>query len=99
MIEVENIKSAALLSDIPELQNFLPLFTQTTQSMEQKSLAQLQLSDREKILLKTAALILTEIQPLLQSYYVHYRQKAGEMDKSLNSIPAGRPSLLWLNYM
>jgi len=88
-VEVENIKSAALLSDIPELQNFLPLFTQTTQYMEQKSLAQLQLSDREKILLKTAALILTEIQPLLQSYYVHYRQKAGEMDKSLNSIPAG----------
>ncbi|MCX8159421.1 MAG: hypothetical protein N3G18_00630 [Candidatus Saccharicenans sp.] len=88
-VEVENIKSAALLSDIPELQNCLPLFSQTTQYMERESLAQLQLNDREKIMLKTAALILTEIQPLLQSYYVHYRQKAGELDKSLNSIPVG----------
>ncbi len=88
-VEVENIKSAALLSDIPELQNCLPLFSQTTRYMERESLAQLQLNDREKIMLKTAALILTEIQPLLQSFYVHYRQRAGELDKSLNSIPLG----------
>lgn len=87
--EIENIKSAALLSDMQELQTCLPLFSQTTQYMEHESLAQLQLTDREKIMLKTAALILSEIQPLLQSYYVHYRQKAGEIDKSLNSIPLG----------
>ncbi|MDH7492470.1 MAG: hypothetical protein QHH44_01165 [Candidatus Saccharicenans sp.] len=87
--EVENIKSAALLSDMQELQNCLPLFSQTTQYMEHESLAQLQLTDREKIMLKTAALILSEIQPLLQTYYVHYRQRAGEIDKSLNAIPLG----------
>ena len=87
--EVENIKSAALLSDIQELPTCLPLFGQTTEFVEKQSLAQLQLNDREKIMLKTAALILSAIQPLLQSYYVHYRQKAGEIDKSLNAIPLG----------
>jgi len=85
--EVENIKSAALLSDIQELQTCLPLFTQTTEFMGKESLSQEQLSDREKIMLKTAALILSEVQPLLQSYFVHYRQKANELEKSLNAIP------------
>lgn len=87
--EVENIKSAALLSDIEELQGFLPLFSQTTDYIRQENLAQLQLTDKEKIMLSTAALILSEIQPLLQSFYVHYRKRAGEMEKSLNSIPLG----------
>ncbi|MDI6845551.1 MAG: hypothetical protein QME28_05365 [Candidatus Saccharicenans sp.] len=87
--EVENIKSAALLSDIPELQNCLPLFSRTAEYMEKESLSHLELSDREKVMLKSAALILSEVQPLLQSYYVHYRQKAGELEKSLSSIPVG----------
>ncbi len=87
--EVENIKSAALLSDIPELQNCLPLFSRTTEYMEKESLSHLELNDREKVMLKSAALILSEVQPLLQSYYVHYRQKAGELEKSLSSIPVG----------
>ncbi|HEK86004.1 MAG: hypothetical protein ACPLZD_10775 [Candidatus Saccharicenans sp.] len=87
--EVENIKSAALLSDIEELPTCLPIFTQTAIIMEQGNLAQMQLSDREKVMLKTAALILSEIYPLLQSYYVHYRQKAGELEKSLAAIPLG----------
>jgi hypothetical protein len=47
------------------------------------------LSDREKIMLKTAALIISEVQPLLQSYYVHYRQKTNELEKSLSLIPLG----------
>jgi len=85
--EVENIKSAALLSDIQELQTCLPLFTQTTEFVEQESFSQGQLSDREKIMLKTTGLILSEIQPILQSYFVHYRQKANELEKSLNVIP------------
>jgi hypothetical protein len=84
---VENVKSAALLSDIQELENFLPLLTGTTAFIQEESFSQMQFSDREKIMLKTAALILSEVQPLLQSYNVHYRQKAGELEKSLQSIP------------
>ncbi len=87
--EVENIKSAALLSDIQELATCLPLFAQTTAYMEQESMSRDGLSDREKIMLKTAALIISEVQPLLQSYYVHYRQKANELEKSLSLIPLG----------
>jgi hypothetical protein len=85
--EIENIKSAALLGDIQELQTCLPLFSQTTEFIEKESFAQQTLSDREKITLKTTGLLLSEVQPILQSYFVHYRQKAGELDKSLNAIP------------
>lgn len=87
--EVENIKSAALLSDIQELQNFLPLFSQTSKLMNEDDFVQNNLSDREKILLKTAALIMDEVQPILQTYFVHYRQKANELEKSLAVIPLG----------
>ncbi|HPB59639.1 MAG TPA: hypothetical protein PLB50_05885 [Candidatus Saccharicenans sp.] len=87
--EVENIKSAALLSDIQELQNFLPLFSQTSKLMNDDDFVQNNLSDREKILLKTAALIMDEVQPILQTYFVHYRQKANELEKSLAVIPLG----------
>ena len=87
--EVENIKSAALLSDIQDLQNFLPLFSQTSKLMNEEDFVQNNLSDREKILLKTAALILDEVQPILQTYFVHYRQKANELEKSLAVIPLG----------
>ncbi|MBC7364666.1 MAG: hypothetical protein H5U07_09055 [Candidatus Aminicenantes bacterium] len=83
---VENIKSAALLSDIQELENFLPLVSSTTAFIQEESFSQMKLSDREKIMLKTAALILSEIQPLLQSYNVHYRQKVGELEKNLKVI-------------
>lgn len=85
--EVENIKSAALLSDIQELQTCLPLFTQTTEFVEKESFSQVHLSDREKIMLKTTGLLLSEIQPILQSYFVHYRQKANELGKNLSAIP------------
>ncbi|MBP6909194.1 MAG: hypothetical protein KBC18_02080 [Candidatus Saccharicenans sp.] len=87
--EVENIKSAALLSDIQELQNFLPLFSQTSRLMNEENFVQNNLTDREKIMLKTAALILDEVQPVLQTYFVHYRQKANELEKSLAVIPLG----------
>ncbi len=87
--EVENIKSAALLSDIQELQNFLPLFNETSKLMSEEKFVQNNLSDREKIMLKTAALILDEVQPILQTYFVHYRQKANELEKSLAVIPLG----------
>jgi len=85
---VENIKSAALLSDIQELENFLPLLSGTAAFIQEESFSQMKLSDREKIMLKTAALILSEVQPLLQIYNVHYRQKAAELEKSLQVIPA-----------
>lgn len=85
--EVENIKSAALLSDIQELENFLPLVSRTAAFIDQEGFSQMKLLDREKIMLKTAALILSEVQPLLQSYNVHYRQKAAELEKSLQTIP------------
>lgn len=84
---VENIKSAALLSDIQELGNFLPLVSRTSAFIEEESFSQMKLSDREKIMLKSAALILSEVQPILQSYHIHYRQKAGELEKSLQVIP------------
>ncbi|MDD8020045.1 MAG: hypothetical protein PHU81_02510 [Acidobacteriota bacterium] len=87
--EVENIKSAALLSDIQELQNFLPLISQTSRLMEEENFVQNNLNDREKIMLKSAALILDEVQPLLQTYFVHYRQKSNELGKSLAVIPLG----------
>lgn len=38
--EVENIKSAALLSDIQELQNFLPLFSETSKLMNEEKFVQ-----------------------------------------------------------
>ncbi len=87
--EVENIKSAALLSDVQELRSCLPHFLDTARFIEDGTVGQAGLSDKEIVLLKTTAALLNEIHPLLESYFRHYGQKDPDQPADLASVPVG----------
>lgn len=87
--DVENIKSAALLCDAGELSSSLPLFEDVVGFMEFDGKAGPGLSDRERVLLKTTASLLKEIDPLLEGYLRHYVKEADIADKDLNAVPFG----------
>lgn len=88
--EVENIKSAALLYDTGNLRANLPLFVTVADFVRKgdKSFG-LQLVDREKVMLRTTASLLKEIEPLLLNYSHHYVEQAEVVDKNLDEIPLG----------
>lgn len=88
--QVENIKSAALLLEAGDLRSNIPLYERVAAFMETESrLADKQLEDKEKVLLKTTASLLKEVEPLLLAYFYHYVEEAGILDKDLNNIPIG----------
>ncbi|MBD3414307.1 MAG: hypothetical protein GF421_07755 [Candidatus Aminicenantes bacterium] len=89
-MEVENIKSAALLSESKGLQKSLPFFDELSGywSKEGKT-SQSSLNDREKVILKSTASLLEETQPLLEDYYNHYVRQPTDLDKDLESIHLG----------
>ncbi len=71
--QVENIKSAALLLEAGDLRSSIPLFEQVAAFMETEARhPEKQLQDKEKILLKTTASLLKEVEPLLLAYYYYY---------------------------
>ncbi|MFW6123643.1 MAG: hypothetical protein ACOC5G_00305 [Acidobacteriota bacterium] len=88
--EVENIKSAALLSESAELQKSLSFFHEIPDfwSKEIKT-SESSLSDREKVILKSTASLLDEIQPLLEDFHCHYVKDPENLDKNLDEINIG----------
>ena len=88
--EVENIKSAALLYEAGDLRSILPFFEEVADFMETDiKLPERQLSDREKVMLKTTAALLKEIEPILHYYSRYYVREADILDKNLDEIPIG----------
>ncbi len=88
--DVENIKSAALLYEVGDLQSSLPFFGEVIDFMAADAkFSQDQLGDRENVMLKSTASILKEIEPILLSYFHHYVQEADVLDKNLDEIPIG----------
>ena len=88
--EVENIKSAGLLYEAGDLRSILPFFEDVADFMETGiKLPERQLSDREKVMLKTTAALLKEIEPILFYYSRYYVREADILDKNLDEIPIG----------
>jgi len=87
---VENIKSAALLLETGDLCTNLPLFERVVTFIEAEGgLVEKKAADREKVLLKTTAALLKEVEPILTNYYHHYVEEASILDKDLEKIPLG----------
>jgi hypothetical protein len=88
--EVENIKSAALLSESAPLHKSLSFFYELSDFWTKEIKAsESSLSDREKVILKSTASLLDEIQPLLEDYYRHYVKNPDNLDKNLDDINIG----------
>ncbi len=88
--QVENIKSAALLLEAGDLRSNIPLYERVAAFMEAESRkANKQLEDKERVLLKTTASLLKEVEPLLRSYFYHYVEETDILDKDLGNIPIG----------
>ncbi len=88
--EIENIKSASLLSVAGDLSSSLPLFVEMTDFLrsEEDALAS-SLDDRTKVMLRSTSSLLNEIQPLLRAFHTHYVQQRDSLDKDLGGIPLG----------
>ncbi|MBM3284736.1 MAG: hypothetical protein FJY81_02590 [Candidatus Aminicenantes bacterium] len=89
--QVENIKSAALLLESGDLRSNIPLFEEVAAFMgaESRQKAEKRIDDRERVLLKTTASLLKEIEPLLRGYFYYYVEEADILDKDLNAVPLG----------
>lgn len=87
--QVENIKSAALLLEAGDLRSNIPLYEQVARFIEQEGAPDEKQMSRERVLLKTTASLLKEVEPLLANYFHHYVEKAGVLDKNLAEIPVG----------
>lgn len=88
--DIENIKSASLLSMAGDLSTSMPLFLEMTDFLSSEGDAgQESMGDREKVLLKSTSSLLKEVEPLLTSFDRHYIQNVDEMDKDLSAIPLG----------
>ncbi|MGQ9671650.1 MAG: hypothetical protein ACUVV5_00780 [Candidatus Aminicenantales bacterium] len=88
--QTENIKSAALLLEAGDLRFNIPLFEQVAAFMEGEARhPEKKLEDKERVLLKTTASLLKEVEPLLLAYFYYYVEEAEILDKDLKSIPLG----------
>lgn len=88
--EVENVKSAALLSSSGDLSSNLSFFVEMTDFLQADiKPTDEPLTDREKVMLKATASLLDEVAPLLSNYYLHYVREADKLDKDLPNIPIG----------
>jgi len=88
--EVENIKAAALLSESQELESSVSLYEQVSEFFESEGLAFLEpLTDREKVLLRTSASLLKELEPILRDYQKHYVEDTLNLEKDLKSVNIG----------
>ncbi|MGB7297648.1 MAG: hypothetical protein WBC70_18885 [Candidatus Aminicenantales bacterium] len=88
--QVENIKSAALLIEAGDLRSSLHLYEQVAAFMESETgLAEKRTDDRERVLLRTTASLLKEVEPILANYFYHYVEEAAIIDKDLSTVPLG----------
>jgi len=86
--QVENIKSAALLLEAGDLRSNIPLYEQVAAFIEREGRAvERQAEDRERVLLRTTASLLKEVEPILTNYFYHYVEEATILDKDLKNIP------------
>ena len=88
--EMENIKSAALLSEAGTLHTNIAFFMEMTDFLgtDIKN-SENSLNDHNKVILKSTSSLLKEVAPLLNSYNLYYIQEAGILKKDLNEIPIG----------
>jgi len=88
--EMENIKSAALLSEAGALHTNVAFFMEMTDFLgtDIKN-PENSLNDHNKVILKSTSSLLKEVAPLLNSYNLYYIQEAGILKKDLNEIPIG----------
>ena len=88
--EMENIKSAALLSEAGALHTNVAFFLEMTDFMGAEMISsENSLDDKGKVILKSTASLLKEVAPLLTSFNLHYIREAGVLQKDLNEIPIG----------
>jgi hypothetical protein len=88
--QVENIKSAALLIEAGDLRASLHLYEQVASFIENGSgPAGKKVDDRERVLLRTTASLLKEVEPILANYFYHYVEEANIVDKDLSTVPVG----------
>ncbi len=96
--EVENIKSAALLSESSGLHKSLSFFFEISDFWsKERKISESSLSDREKVILESTASLLDEIQPLLEDFYQHYVKNAADLDKDLKNISLGASAIALAN--
>jgi len=89
-IEVENIKSAALLHDAGDLQSSLPFYEEIVNFISgDMKIPEAQTMDKEQVELSAMATLLKTIEPLLAGYFHNYVEEADKPDKNLNEIPFG----------
>jgi hypothetical protein len=88
--EVENIKSAALLSEAGIIRDSLPFFEDAADFVaSRKEIDQSEIEEREKIILSSTGSLLKAIEPILAGYFHHYVEEAEVTDKNLAEIPLG----------
>jgi hypothetical protein len=86
--ESENIKSAALLLETGDLRSNISLYGNLSEFMATGGRPlEDSLPDRDQVLLKTTALLLKDIEPILANYFYHYVEEADILDKDLSTIP------------
>lgn len=86
--EIENIKSAALLLEAGDLRSNISLYGNLSAFMATGGgPLEEALPDRDQVLLKTTALLLKDIEPILANYFYHYVEEADILDKDLSTIP------------
>jgi hypothetical protein len=88
--EIENIKSASLLSMAGDLSSSLPMFVEMTDFLSSdEDVFTESLGDREKVMLKSTSSILKEIRPLLRAFHRYYVREGDNLDKDLEQVPLG----------
>ena len=88
--DVENIKSAALLSEAGIIRDTLPFFEEAADFVaSKKKIDQSDIEEREKVILTSTASLLKAIEPILLGYFRHYVEEADVTDKNLAEIPLG----------
>jgi hypothetical protein len=88
--QIENIKSAALLLEAGDIRSNLHLYEDVAAFIEAESgRAGRTADDRAKVLLRTTASLLKEVEPILANYFYHYVEEAGRLDKDLSTVPTG----------
>jgi len=88
-VQVENIKSAALLVEAGDLRSNISLYDKVASFISSEAEPAGKLDDRGRVLLKTTALLLKEVEPIMANYFYHYVEEANILDKDLSTIPLG----------
>lgn len=86
--ETENIKSAALLLEAGDLRSNISLYGNLSAFVaEDVRPLRDYLSDRDRVLVQTTALLLKDIGPILTNYFYHYVEESDIVDKDLSTVP------------